>query len=64
MNSKNGFLSNVKKETKSHMFSFFSFQLLVDFLNDSKSPAIKFFRTGFGYAYIFVYKFKNGILLP
>ena len=48
--------SNVKNE-KSHVKKFFSFQLFVNFSTDSDSSAIKFFRTGSKYAYIFIQKF-------
>ena len=42
---------------KSHKSQFYSFQLFVNFSTDSDSSAIKFFRTGSKYAYIFIQKF-------
>ena len=61
--SKSVFLANAKikgsnvKNEKFHVKKFFSFQLFVNFSTDSDSSAIKFFRTGSKYAYIFIQKF-------
>ena len=51
--AKVGFCANAKiedfnfKNEKSHVDKIYSFQLFVNFLIDSESPAIKFFKTGF-----------------
>jgi len=39
---------------KSHVEKFYNFQLFVDFSTDSECLAVKFFKSGFKYAYIFV----------
>ena len=39
---------------KSHVKKFYNFQLFVDFSTDSDCLAIKFSKSGFKYAYIFV----------
>ena len=55
-----GFLPNAKIEVfnfrneKSHVKKLYSFQYFVNFSTDSGSAALKFFRTGFRYAHIFV----------
>ena len=57
---KNRFLANAKNEDfnfenkKSHVEKFYNFQLFVDFSTDSECLAVKFFKSGFKYAYIFV----------
>ena len=54
------FLANEKNEDfnfenkKSNVEKIHNFQLFVDFSTDSECLAIKFFKTGFKYAYIFV----------
>ena len=40
----------------SHVKKFISFQVFVNFSTDSDSHAIKFFKTGFKYAYLYIYK--------
>ena len=42
------------KNKKSHVKKFYNFQLFVDFSTDSDCLAIKFSKSGFKYAYIFV----------
>ena len=42
------------KNKMSHVKKFYNFQLFVDFSTDLKSPAIKFFKTGFKYPYLFI----------
>ena len=44
------------KNEKSQVKNFYNFQLFVTFSPDSDSSAIKFFRTGSKYAYIFIKK--------
>ena len=39
---------------KSHVDKIYSFQFFVDFTTDLKSPAIKFFKTGYKYPYLFI----------
>ena len=38
----------------SHVKKFYNFQLFVDFSTDSECLAVKFLKSGFKYAYIFV----------
>ena len=53
--------SNVKNE-KSHVKKFFIFQLFVNFSTNSDNSAIKFYRTGSKYAYIFIKNSKIPVL--
>ena len=57
---KNRFLANAKNEDinfenkKSHVEKINNFQLFLDFSTDLECLAIKFFKTGFNHAYIFI----------
>ena len=44
------------KNEMSHVKKIISFQVFVNFSTDSDSHAIKFFKTGFKYAYLYIYK--------
>ena len=57
---KNRFLANAKSEDfhfenkKSHVEKIHNFQLFLDFSTDLECLLVKFFKSGFKYAYIFV----------